>query len=481
MTAVWAVLSLLAPWATGCAVVRRWSDAGTPTSLVLGAGWLVGQAGIMTLLYVSFASTGAGHARIALLLMGLLCILVLWSRRRADGRGRWDHATGGDGPHQVESETGQGRPGYEGTARGRPTRSVVAPVLIVLIATSLGLKLLTLAGAHAFVPIRGDDAISIWMFKAKAIATLDHLSFDPAHDYYLGGSTSTYPVFVSLMAAWIPLVCGGWNEQLATLPWLGFYLSLILLVAGGLQRWMSANGAWVIAYLVGSMPLVVIHGYRPGYADLPLAAFLAACILYMLTWRSTGAPRDLGFALAFAAAAACMKREGPALAGVAILTLCIGSSETFRAMSRRALCVVSTGSAAAVLLAGFVLDFSDLATNLRDLSWQPEAFPALVRHLFSWSSFHFAEWMAVAGVAILAAASWGPIRLAVIAYSLAAVGLVAAVFLLTPQARFAINDQTPSRLFLQVLPGVILALAAASGGQRATETRGTRHAERLGS
>ncbi len=481
MTAVWAMLAFFVPWASGCAVIRRWSEVGTPKSLVIGAGWLVGQVGVMALVSLSFVVSGAGHARTVLALSGGLCVMVLWSGRR------------GVGPDRVGSESGRGRREYEearvaerrlGDGRAAEVgtaRSTVGPVMIVLVAASLGLKLLAISGAHAFVPIRGDDAISIWLFKAKVIATLDELPFDPAHDYYLGGSTPTYPVFVSLLAAWGPLVVGAWDERLATAPWLGFYISLILLVSGGLKRWLGAAPAWTIAYLVGSMPLVVIHAYRPGYADLPLAAYLAATVLFLLRWRSTGTVRDLGFGLVFAAAAAGMKREGPALAAVAVVTLGLGSFAPLRTMSRRALGLVSGGAAAAIVLAGMVLDFSDLAANLGELGWRPEARPALVRHLLAWDSFHFAGWMAAAAVVALAVAGRNPSRFAVIGYSLGAAAVVAGVFLLTPQARFAVNDQTPSRLFLQILPGIMLGLSAAASGRRiAASTGAERPVERTG-
>jgi len=42
---------------------------------------------------------------------------------------------------------------------------------------------------------------------------------------------------------------------------------------------------------------------------------------------------------------------------------------------------------------------------------------------------------------------------------------VASIFLLTPQARFALNDQTPSRLFLQAAPAIILTLFMAAGAR----------------
>jgi hypothetical protein len=42
-------------------------------------------------------------------------------------------------------------------------------------------------------------------------------------------------------------------------------------------------------------------------------------------------------------------------------------------------------------------------------------------------------------------------------------GLIAATFVFTPQSRFALNDQTPSRLFLQVTPAIVILLAATLG------------------
>ena len=281
MTATWAIFALIVPWAAGVALVRLLgmprtlgTRHGAPNVLLaIGAGWFVGQAMMMAALYVSLLAFGSGHARSILAGMALLAIGLLGATRyRIRGPGAEDWSD----PSQVAADVSP--------QLRRRWPAVVRRVILAIIAASLLAKLYLLICSHAFLPIRNDDAISIWLFKAKVITSLDRLPLDPTSEYYLGGSNPHYSVFVPLAAAWLPMVTGQWHEQLATLPWLFYYINLILLIAGGLRRWLTSAQSWIAAYVVASLPLMVVHVYRPGYADTILAAFLAAAVTYLLIW-----------------------------------------------------------------------------------------------------------------------------------------------------------------------------------------------------
>ncbi len=344
-------------------------------------------------------------------------------------------------------------------------------LVLAVIGASLLAKVCLLIGAEAWVPIRADDAISIWLFKAKVITGLDALPLDPAGDYYQGGSNPRYPPFVSLTAAWIPMVTGQWHEQLAVLPWLFHYVCLVLLIAGGLRRWMGSVPSWVAAYAVGSLPLLVVHAYRPGYADLVLAGFLAAAVMYLLAWRATGWSRHLFAAWLFALTAAVLKRESEALAAIAVLAVVIPSWRHVRAWSMRERWIVFALAAGAVLIVGRVVDFSEQAEAAGELAYHSAVWGRLWQHLFEWSSFQFLWWIVAAAVAAAVwrrGEHWGPAVL--LAAGLC--GFHAAVFLFTPQARFAMNDQTPSRLFMQLAPALVAAMAAAVAGGRMVKDEG---------
>lgn len=450
MTAFWVTAALFAPWAAGTGLILSWGDRRTHLVFAAGAGWLLGQAMVMAGLYLTLSLAGASHARVLLALLVAIAWLA-WRRvrirRNKRGSPNGSDGLGADDPPDLTR---------------RPV-SAAGRVLLAVVGAGLVVKLAPLIAAHACVPIRNDDAISMWLFKAKVIAGLDELPRDPAGDYYMGGSNPRYPVFAPLSAAWVPLAAGAWEERIATLPWLGHYVALVLLLAGGLRRWLAWSWAWILAYLVASMPLMVIHAYRPGYVDLPLATFLAATVLCLLAWRSTGLARHLALAIVFATATACLKREGPILAGTAVLSVLVFSRRVLGGTPRTAGLGLVALAASAVATIAATVDMADVADNAGRFGYHPDVWPALIRHLFEWGSFHLMGWLIAAGVAAAFLLRRGDHRRPAILLTVALFGLVFGVFLLTPQARFARNDQTPSRLFLQILPAVVVALAIPLG------------------
>ena len=463
MTALWVTSAILVPWAMGTALVVLLRDGRSPKafSLSVGAGWLAGQALMLALLYVVLVTSGAGHGRLVLAILAIVAV-VLWAlvlrrvrtRRHEVGR----VSDGKDSRIQgfKDSRIHIASPGAGPFAR--PARGWLVCCTLA-VSVSLLFKLCLLVGAHASIPSRSDDAISIWLFKAKVVAGLDRLPLDEADDYYMGGSNPHYPVFASLVAAWIPLVTGTWSEYHATLPWLFFWINLILLIAGGLQRWLAPLCGWLAAYLVASLPLLAVHAYRPGYADLLLAAFVAGTVLYGLAWRSTNQARHLVLAGLFAAATACMKREGPPIAAIAVLSVALTSWRHVLdwPVRLRFGVLVTAGVVVACVLA--VIDFTEQTENARALDYHPLVWAALWRHAFDWSSFHFLFWLAAGALPVVACLRGATHRGPAVLLTVGLCGFIAGVFVLTPQARFALNDQTPSRLLLQVAPAMILALA----------------------
>jgi hypothetical protein len=373
VTAVWTIIALIVPWAAGIALVTVLGDRRGGKVLALGAGWLAGQAMMMAALYVSLMTSGSGHARIVLGILALAAVILL--------------------VHLAYSPRGGAVSGALSERPGQILASrwfwLIQRVMLGIIVASLLAKVYLLICSHAFVPIRNDDAISIWLFKAKVIASLDQLPQDPASPYYLGGSNPRYSVFVPLAAAWIPMVTGQWHEQLATLPWLFYYVNMLLLVGGGLRRWLTSTQSWIAAYVVASLPLMVVHAYRPGYADLILAGFLAAAVLYLLIWRETNLVRHLAIAVMFAMIAASLKRESPALVAIAVLAVLIPSWRNILAWSIRTCIAAAVVGGMAVLAVGLVVDFSEQKEAARLLEYHPAVWGKLAQHLFEWSSFHF--------------------------------------------------------------------------------------------
>lgn len=442
----WLLAGILVPWAAGAGLVawlvnRRWTWV-----FVIGGGWLFGQILIVATLSIFLLITNGGRARLIILGLAILaasCWWIVFHRTRL-------FANADKTPSS----------GISGKIRQPLSWQVPAMALLII---GLMIKLSYMTMSQWSVTVRCDDAISMWLFKAKVIAGLDQLPTDPTHDYYLGGSNPNYPLLCPLIAAWLPMVAGQWDERIATLPWLLCYMNLLLLMGGGLCRWLSAAHASAVAYLVGSLPLLAMHVVRPGYADLLLAAFLVGAVVLLSGWRSDGRLGDLLLGGIFALTAACMKREGPPVVALALVF--------FLATGRRHLLTypirVRWGIAAVVLIGTIlttaVVGFSDHAESVAAFGYHPGVWSALGRHLFTWDSFHALFWLFAFLMPVLL---WnrrvesGPAAALLV---LVWCSLIAAIFIFTPQARFALNDQTPSRLFLQVTPAIVGLLAATLG------------------
>jgi hypothetical protein len=402
---------------------------------LIGAGYLLGQTIAMAALYaVLRIGGGSAHPRWILAVLAVAAVAAVWKARR--------HVKPPDPVDLLAKIT-----------RGRSL--LIAAILLLIFG-----KLVPVIASSLFVPVRGDDAISIWLLRAKVVTILDQMPTDPAHPYYLGGAAPAYPMFLSLTAAWIPMVAGQWHETLAVLPWPLTYLSLILLVAGGLRRIIGNLPAWIAAYLVASLPLLLLHACRPGYADMPLAAFLAATVLHLIKWRESRRLQDFAIALTFALTAACLKREGPPLALIAVAGFMMTSLTAFRALSRNQRATAVTMLLGGAIICIALLDFSEQSDALAQFAWQPGVAEALVRHAFEWSSLGLFFPLLLIGLGLLVVRRSAAHRITTLTLVLGFLAFDAMVFLLTPQGRFALNDQTPSRLFLQVAPAMILLMAS---------------------
>lgn len=441
----WVVIGILAPWFAGAAIVYRRRSGLAGTLLALGGGWLLGQVFLTLLLYVAFRATGASHAAaISIVLIGGGIFAIAWNFLR--------HKTAKLPPEILSSR--------RESAHRTPSRLIMV-VLTVLFVASIGAKLFAIIPGQKDVPIRNDDAITFWFYKAKVITGSDHLSFDPKDPYYLGGSDPHYPVFLPLSAAYLPLLKGGWSEWLAALPWLGFFLAMPLTILGAIRL---RTGAWtpalIAAYVVISLPLVSVHAYRPGYADLPLAAYLAAAVAFVLVSQTEGRRvYGIACALLMLVGAALMKREGPVLAGaVGVVMLLPELWGLIKSGAKRPAWLVG-GVLVAIAVVLLTVDVRDVLHNVASLEVHGEVFPSLVNHAFVWASFDLAFWLLPIAIIFIVIARRAEMRTRAIVLAVVLLGIDVCIFALTPQYRFALNDQTPSRLYLQVLPAIIVALS----------------------
>ncbi|MCB9853266.1 MAG: hypothetical protein H6819_09245 [Phycisphaerales bacterium] len=439
---LWVLIGVFAPWLAGMAIVYRRRGGLAGALLALGGGWLVGQVLLMLLLYASLRLTGKSHAHGLSILLLLIAVAAYLLARRVEPRGKAGRS-------------------QRGRALGHTGTGGVIVVLAALLAVSLGAKLLGIVPGLSTVTIRNDDATTFWLFKAKVIAESDRLSFDPKDPFYLGGSNPRYPVFLSLCAAWLPLLGGAWSEPLAAVPWFGFFVAMALMILGAIRlRLGSWPPALIAAYFVMSLPLASVHVYRPGYADLPLAAFLAAGVAFALLAQTEGRRvYGVGIALLMLVGAAAMKREGPVLAGVVAALMLLPEFRPLMVGSAKMSIRIVVAFLVAVVAVIFLVDLRDVWENIGQLSLHLEVLPSLVNHAYIWASFNLAFWVLPVAIILALVSRHAEMRLRVILLAVILLGVDVCIFVLTPQYRFAMNDQTPSRLFLQVLPAIIVALS----------------------
>ena len=441
MTAVWVILALGGPWLAGAAVLRT-AGWGRPAATALG--WFLGMA-LMMAVGSAWALSGAEvNGRILAIGSAVVGTGLWWLVRRRAGAG-------------APASTALSAAEVEGPW------TAAQHLLVLVLLISILVKTAALIAADVWIPTRGEDAMVYWLFKAKVLTEWGRLPLDPADPFFLGGPNPRYPLYPCLIAAWLPLAAGRWSESLAALPWVVTYVCLPAAVYFGLGGTVGRTARLAAAYVTATLPLLVTHVYRPGYVDVLLAAFLMVGVLALLDFWRTGRWAAWGTALVLLLAAACTKREGPIPAGLTLAILGIPAALKRSGASSKCKGAALGSAAAWVVAVAALVDFRDARSDAAAGRFHAEALPALFRHAFEWSSFHFLfAAMIVALTALWVIRPRGTWRSTTI-YCLALPAYVAAIFTLTDNVRFALNDQTPSRCLLQIAPAMIVALTAALG------------------
>lgn len=448
------------PWTTGMSLLALFDASRRSRAWRIGAGWLLGQFLVGAMLYSQSAILGQIHVIgtiICMAGMGIASELMKARRHRQAERSAiigGDRSRVGASPESVVRACAE-----DPLARGTSAWFTIAVAVMAVLTVA---KVVTFAGGAMDVPIRADDAYTIWLYKAKVIAGLGTMPLDPAAPFYQAGSYTNYPPLVPLIAAWPAMCAGQWSEPLIAVTWLLFYGSLMGVAGGALASIGCRRRAIVAAYLASSIPLACIHIYRPGYADLPLACFVAATVGALLRWRQFGRVADFVAAVVFATAASCTKREGIGYAVLVLLVFGFASMRYWRGAARRDCLIASVALVVGAVITAWVVDLGDQGRAMTTIRYHPEAWAALARHGLGWLSLGPA--IAVLGILVVAAAGRAGLRCggtpgmgSAAWLTVGTLLFVAAIFLLTDEARFALNDQTPSRLFLQGLPAMMLA------------------------
>jgi hypothetical protein len=180
-------------------------------------------------------------------------------------------------------------------------------------------------GALVFASARtelGFDAVFNFELKARLAfenETRGQLPLAYFADASRVWSHPRYPLLVPFAEFWVYEWLGRVDQHLVKFLFPMYYVALAVMVGGAIQRRTGTEGALAAVVAMGTLPsLMVIPGAISGYAEVPLAAAIAAAISCCFLGIRTGRAETFWLAGALSAIAAWTKVEG------GVLALCLG-------------------------------------------------------------------------------------------------------------------------------------------------------------
>jgi len=141
------------------------------------------------------------------------------------------------------------------------------------------------------VPSVLDDTVDNWNLRGKIFFTTHELTLElPAGgETTFAGGVSSYPPTVSLVKAWFASLAGTWDEGLVNGVHIVWYLAALALLFFVLRRTVSLAWALLGTYILGSLPLYLMHGTN-AYADVFLSVHIFASVSLLFLGLSAGKP-----------------------------------------------------------------------------------------------------------------------------------------------------------------------------------------------
>lgn len=287
-------------WVTGAAIVRRIyalsvTDGGPHPAWIAGTGFLAG-AFALTLTMSAVSRIGVPFSPAAIGIPFIVAGALLWWPDVARARARI-------ASRAVAREAGASDP---------------ARIAWYALLAWLALRFALLLGEVLRQPLFPWDAWTQWGTKARVWFELRRMvPFVPAGEWLqsAGGvyfdAAPHYPATVPLWQVWSSVALGRWDDALMNLPWWLLALSLALLLYGFFRdQRLAPLFALAATWLIVSMPILEAHVALAGYADLPLACYLAAGALAGFRALERRARSDALVAVLFLAALPMIKIPG---------------------------------------------------------------------------------------------------------------------------------------------------------------------------
>lgn len=157
-------------------------------------------------------------------------------------------------------------------------------ILLTMVALWMSVKiLLTSITFLLLTPTFLDDTLDNWNLRGKVFFVDQALTLVmPGEDPLTSPmGVSSYPPAVPLSKTWLATLAGEWSDPLVNSIHLLWYLGALALVFFAIRRRLSFAWACLGTYLIGSLPLYLMHGSNP-YADafVSVHVFLAASLAF---------------------------------------------------------------------------------------------------------------------------------------------------------------------------------------------------------
>jgi hypothetical protein len=349
---------------------------------------------------------------------------------------------------------------------------IVLPVLLA----SLLLRALIAFREVWLRPTYPWDAWSAWAVKAKTWFLLGHyVPFASMQDWILKpdadlytGVAWRYPDALAWMQVWFASAAGDWIEPLVNLPWLALWIALLF---GHYGQWralgMCRTRALFFVYLLGSLPLLLVHAAIAGYADIWVAALFGFGVLAWMRWLQRREVGQLLLALICAAVLPTLKLEGLVWAVCLLAAIAFGALPSrwrgrcliFASVAFLALCILG-GLHSLLGLTGWAGAKGASGSSSLAFSWHGDAALGIARTLFAQPNWHLLWWIVTPLIVwrwrelIAREWLWLPGLLLQVC-----VALLLFLFLFTDAGHWAQNFTAINRLVLQITPALVTLLA----------------------
>jgi hypothetical protein len=203
-------------------------------------------------------------------------------------------------------------------AASRESMPRIERLLAIGLLSLLALRFALLLLDVVWTPLYPWDAWIQWATKARVWYALGQIvpfgrtdAWFAADGALFFDASPDYPATVPLWQVWSSMALGRWDDALMNLPWWLAAVAFALAIYGalrdaGFRPLFALVGAW----LVSSLPLANVHVALAGYADLPMAMYLALAAISLWRWTATRARSDAALALLFAIACLTIKTPG---------------------------------------------------------------------------------------------------------------------------------------------------------------------------